>query len=710
MDKGSEDTPLYHIGDWGPGEEIIVLEEDNNNVKGSALFLEKHIDLVFMHPLVFLRGSKESKESIVLEMGKENGAFFFPGNQRIRGMLLNKTQSAFAIVANVLQGQLPSSWNVIKPPINVFVEHTFKSLPSHLGARMWPFERFSEIGPQDGKDGEEDDEWEMEVLVRVQNNAVLISWNGESLVVDGVVDPDVGQEVGKAILGAVRISVGYNVPFQATCCKNNVVDVQLIPKDQKVADNFWKSVADSASNWRVLEKMENQLFQLKAQPEVEQVLDAQGMMDPAAQVLHGKAQKFAVLTIADDSETETIPEEIARFECIWKFVAKNKPPDDAHYYEHLEMLGEGQESGPKTTLADLIAMVTSKQIFHLIDASPKFDGDDERQNATNRDIAITINNFFIDKLKATKGLPIWEGPYMSPPHETGQFYIGAQYSSTPTHRDKGSSVSYNVLLQGKKVWLFIEARSTLTYIEKFEKHNVGAGEAFMATTQELNKCNIEYYVVEQNRGDCIVVPPNVFHMVINVDKGVTVAYAWDIIPQDWAHAAFRAQLMRSLLYEEEDNYFIHFKIVEIAHNHKEQEARPALVKVAVALFKIHLGYVELLKKLGWTVEVKGEYNDGESDSITCSCCLQPCLWGNATPVVSNPGYKLCLGCFYKVYVGFGGNQIKGSNSIHQSRMHLLIMPKIVTHEDLVMEDLVTAENQERESSPPPQKKRKQDEK
>jgi hypothetical protein len=645
---------------------------------------------VFAHPLDIVDNNGAFKEGIVEEIYEGGDIFCFPCNKAYK-LMLNETQSAFSSIANRLHSSLPKGWNVIKPQLwKKFLVKDLANLPKQQGATMWPFVELLEKNPNE----EQDAYWELVEVVAKGEDAETISWDGTSFNNNGK-----PEAVGQAILDAVRLAVGYNLPFVASCSRTNVLDVQLIPMKQEIPDAFWHGVAANARQWGLLQEKEEELFQLHGeQGEVQPLPRADLVGDTKRQVECGIAQKFGgVLNdIEVDQEKQGIPAEIAEVECRWRYKTKNWPEGDAWKFDHNLMLAQPKESASVETILDLMKQVEDGLAAYVIDANPVTDGDDGEENEHNWKLSVLMNDFFTKGMKDIDGLPMWEEPYVWDSAQNAQFYMGAEKSSTPMHRDKGSSVSYNVLLRGKKVWLFIEPGSSLRYIEAFKNSSGGAGaEIFMPSVEQLKYRNIKYYTMEQNRGDCIVVPPNVFHMVINVDKGVIVAYAWDIIPQDWAHASFRAQLMRSLLYEHLDEYLIHYKIVEIACA-REEGTSPALLKVAVDLFKIHLGYVYLLRKLGWIVEDGGAYDPALDESIRpCSCCLQPCLWGDATPVASNPGYKMCLACFYKVYVGFGKLEGDFIANINKNLPQLLSMPKIVQYPDAIMNAICTAEEAKR---------------
>jgi hypothetical protein len=457
---------------------------------------------------------------------------------------------------------------------------------------------------------------------------------------------------------------------------------------QNLSVKFGTDVANYVYHWSLLQEKEEQLFQLHGeQPEGEALTRADLAADTKRQVLCGIARKFSNVL---EEEEEEIPKVITEIKCRWTYKTKNWSEEESAWkFDHSSMPAP-TVSASEETILDLMKKVEDGNASYVIDATPVTDGDDSEENDNNWKLSVLVNNFFTDGMKDIDSLPMWEGPYVWDSAQNAQFYVGAEKSSTPMHRDKGSSVSYNILLRGKKVWLFIEPGSSLRYIEAFENFSGGAGgEIFMPSVEQLKAAQIKYYMMEQNRGDCIVVPPNVFHMVINVDKGVTVAYAWDIIPQDWAHASFRAQLMRSLVYEHPDNYLIHTRIIQIARA-REKGTSPALLKVALDLFNIHLGYVSLLQMLGWTVGDEGELDPTYSEPI-CPCCLQPCSWGHATPVASNPEYKMCLGCFYKVYVGFGKMEADFPENINKHLPQPLSMPKIVQYSDAIMKEIRATE-------------------
>jgi hypothetical protein len=190
-----------------------------------------------------------------------------------------------------------------------------------------------------------------------------------------------------------------------------------------------------------------------------------------------------------------------------------------------------------------------------------------------------------------------------------------------------------------------------------------------------------------------------FHMVINLAEGATVAYAWDYCPQQWANASFSAELMRSRLYGYKDDYKITMRIVELLWDkhfrpdERHGEAEKGLCEVGGTLYGRNNAYAELMYHLGWTVDIEPmfEENNGaprarEHASILCPYCLQPLLWGFVCPVTANEDHKICFGCFYQMYVGF--SHIRKGDVHHDegqlATVRPLTMPKVVVFKDVAM--------------------------
>lgn len=642
----------HKVDSWGPGSGCSTIgPQDHDKVPEGCV--------VFYHPVYDRSRRTKFPHAWYTAFTEKENVFVFPYRAACK-VAWQRYHSGYREVSLCLEKLLPKGWKIIGPsPLKLDADSDLSIIAPNQRVRVYPYQELQDASslqlPESGKP------LMVEAVVCAKKGGQEIEFDGMSL--KGPMD------AGEAIKKAVRTVYGMDMPFRAFYSNQTVLDVQVIPLNLKVAESFWLKVERLVIEWRKIVKMEEELLKPRLLTDVPKSIQRH--------ILRGNPQKIRITEI---EEMDWMAQKLLNEEWNWKFQDITRAGKS--FVKQLTLSEKKEET---TTFWKLVEGAKQGGVFYRIDIEPTKEEDGQKLYTWIRSIV-------------QKHIPWFDGPYLLPEHGTAQFYVGQQFSSTPLHRDKGSSVAYNVLVQGKKKWLFIDPQDKFKYLSKFN-HEEARAEKFRPTYEQLENAGIRYYVVHQNVGDCIVVPPNVLHMVVNIGEGTTIAYAWDLIPEKWAHAAFMAQYNRSTRYgiADTEEYNIVPAIVAAAKKPATAKAKREEVRsVAVALYKMDAAYCDLLSKLGWEVIVQED--QGREEFTACNCCRQACMWGEVTLWGA---YKHCLGCFYKVYVGFG------NYNAELAKTTPLTPPVITFWRSDVMVELI--EQQEQEQEPVQQQQQQQKE-
>ncbi|TPX64279.1 hypothetical protein SpCBS45565_g06013 [Spizellomyces sp. 'palustris'] len=115
-------------------------------------------------------------------------------------------------------------------------------------------------------------------------------------------------------------------------------------------------------------------------------------------------------------------------------------------------------------------------------------------------------------------------------------YVGSDGTNTPGHTDLCGSVGHNVMVhadEGARAIWFLADSVSLEKVSKFwqdQGHSIYE-DNFFASLELLGNAPFTVYVIEQKRGDFVLVPPEAAHQVLN-KGGVTIKVSWNRITVD----------------------------------------------------------------------------------------------------------------------------------------------------------------------------------
>ncbi|KAK3804824.1 MAG: hypothetical protein J3Q66DRAFT_361598 [Benniella sp.] len=109
-------------------------------------------------------------------------------------------------------------------------------------------------------------------------------------------------------------------------------------------------------------------------------------------------------------------------------------------------------------------------------------------------------------------------------------YIGPHNTWTPMHKDHCGTVAHNLMLDtaqdAHSIWFMVSVDNSKALEELWHTFNEDLElESFPASIEHLARATFPILVYKQQKGDLMVLPPNVYHQVIN--KGpATMKVAW----------------------------------------------------------------------------------------------------------------------------------------------------------------------------------------
>ncbi|KNC98360.1 uncharacterized protein SPPG_06068 [Spizellomyces punctatus DAOM BR117] len=115
-------------------------------------------------------------------------------------------------------------------------------------------------------------------------------------------------------------------------------------------------------------------------------------------------------------------------------------------------------------------------------------------------------------------------------------YVGFDGTNTPGHTDLCGSVGHNVMVhadEGARAIWFLADSGSLEKVSKFwqeQGHSIYE-DNFFASLELLENAPFTVYVIEQKRGDFVLVPPEAAHQVLN-KGGVTIKVSWNRVTVD----------------------------------------------------------------------------------------------------------------------------------------------------------------------------------
>lgn len=130
--------------------------------------------------------------------------------------------------------------------------------------------------------------------------------------------------------------------------------------------------------------------------------------------------------------------------------------------------------------------------------------------------------------------------------ETLMCYLGVGDTFTPCHKDLCASSGHNLMCYteagGSSYWFMTESRSAPVVSRYFRRLNQELDhEAHVISLLQLAEAPFKVYVIEQQIGDLVLVPPRSAHQVVNYG-GITLKTSWSRMTPKGLSVAYHHEL------------------------------------------------------------------------------------------------------------------------------------------------------------------------
>lgn len=122
--------------------------------------------------------------------------------------------------------------------------------------------------------------------------------------------------------------------------------------------------------------------------------------------------------------------------------------------------------------------------------------------------------------------------------------IGPKRSGADMHHDELHAVAWNTLVYGKKRWLIFPPES----FRKDRYEEMESGINWYINCYDKYK-HLDHYDIIQNPGETVVIPPNWWHCVINLEESVAISQNY-LPPSEYGRAKNLIQKDRPDIYDE----------------------------------------------------------------------------------------------------------------------------------------------------------------
>ncbi|KAG0343437.1 hypothetical protein BG004_005312 [Podila humilis] len=132
--------------------------------------------------------------------------------------------------------------------------------------------------------------------------------------------------------------------------------------------------------------------------------------------------------------------------------------------------------------------------------------------------------------------------------ENLMIYVGTNGTWTPAHFDQCGAIGHNLMAWAEddsySIWFMVRAKDK----EKAEALWKTFGhpleyEGYFASIEDLKQADFPIYVVEQKRGDFVIVPSQSYHQVVNMGKA-TIKVSWNRVTAHCLEGSIRTVLPR----------------------------------------------------------------------------------------------------------------------------------------------------------------------
>lgn len=127
--------------------------------------------------------------------------------------------------------------------------------------------------------------------------------------------------------------------------------------------------------------------------------------------------------------------------------------------------------------------------------------------------------------------------------------IGPKRSGADMHHDELHAVAWNTLVYGKKRWLIFPPES----FGKGEQPELETGVNWYVNCYDKHK-HLDHYDIIQNPGETVVIPPNWWHCVINLEESVAISQNY-LPPSEYEKAKEIIQKDRPDIYDEIESLY-----------------------------------------------------------------------------------------------------------------------------------------------------------
>ena len=221
------------------------------------------------------------------------------------------------------------------------------------------------------------------------------------------------------------------------------------------------------------------------------------------------------------------------------------------------------------------------------------------------------------------------------------FYCGGKGSFCGLHRDTLSTRAGNLLLRGRKKWMFVYGPNAE---ELIGKRRLGLEGSFLDVDWLKKQDGVSVEIFEQQPGQLIVVNSNTLHQVENLE-GPTSSIAWNALPVELVSECWKTfHLNRSIgisskiLFQE----IIYRDMVHL------ESPRNSIVEVFKEMLDSQKNLFESeIAPMGMLSELKNTRIDTKnfiSDFLWCDVCKAE-IWNAHLVCKSCSGMLICAFCF-----------------------------------------------------------------